>query len=151
MARRTILAIGVAILIATAVWLGNRPPTIPCESAADLAPQEFRAVTVVARPWLGPHHVYALFVVPGRFASRAFVEILHVRDYEELVARYRFTKPRQIDDVVAPRGHYIERVYVPTRVASRLFLTGRFGDLRTACSWTLTFSSHTPPSPVPAD
>ncbi len=150
MARRTLVAIALSILIGEAVWLANRPPTVSCEGAADPAAHEFRAVAVVARPWLGPHHVYGLFIVPELFASRAFVETLQVREYEERFARNRFPKPRQIADVVAPTGHYVERVFVPTRAASRLFVTGRFGDLRTACNWTLTFSSRTSPS-VPAD
>jgi hypothetical protein len=150
MARRTLLSFGFPILIAAAAWLEQRPPTGPCVDTA-VNNSAFRAVEVIAQPWLGPHHVYGLFVVPDRYASRAFHESLRVRGYEEEFERIRFPRPAQVDDVLASPGYYVKRTYVPTRVAMWFLFTGRFGDLRTACNWTLVFTPRVPIATVPAN
>ena len=42
----------------------------------------------------------------------------------------------------AEPGHYIKRVYLPTRTALWFLLTGRFGDLKTSCHWWLVISDR---------
>ena len=42
----------------------------------------------------------------------------------------------------ADPGHYIKRMYLPTRTALLLLMTGRFGDLRTPCHWWLVIAER---------
>jgi hypothetical protein len=42
----------------------------------------------------------------------------------------------------AEPGHYIKRIYLPTRTALWFLLTGRFGDLKTPCHWRLVIADR---------
>jgi hypothetical protein len=152
MARRTIVAACLAGVAAAATALATRPPTSDCEP--ERTPRsdvhEFRAAEVVARPWFGLHHVYGIFILPTDYGGAKYDETLRVADYEEPFQRTRFPRPRRIDDVSASPGHYVRRSYVPTRIALWFLITGRFGDLRRACNWTLAFSARAPRAGTPA-
>ncbi len=149
MARRASLSLGITLLMA-AVWLANRPPRGPCAAldASESGSHAFPALKVIARPWFGPHHVYGIFVVPDQYARASYAETVKVRNYEETLSRSRFPRPQQVENIVAPRGHYVKRSYVSTRVALWFLVTGRFGDLRRTCNWTLVFTERTPRAPT---
>jgi hypothetical protein len=51
---------------------------------------------------------------------------------------------QQVEDVVAEPGYYLVRGYVPSRIALWFLFTGRFGDLRVPCHWTLGFVHRAP-------
>lgn len=130
-----------ALVVAGSAWWANRAPTLECGPPAVPVPNRYRIAParVVVRPWLGPHHVYAIFVVPDRFNSRKYSATLTVETFEKLVRR-RLPEKSYVDDTLAQPGHYLRRVFVPTRVALWFFLTGRFGNLRTPCHWELVFA-----------
>ena len=132
---------GVAFVIAIASWLAIREPTGSCESSTprDSGVPAIAAATIVVRPWLGPHHVYGIFVVPDQFRDRRYSATLEVCDFTApLIRNLKRDKP-YIDPALNVPGHYLERAYVPTRVALRFFVSGRFGDLRTSGEWQLAF------------
>jgi hypothetical protein len=124
------------------VWLVKRGPTVSCEAAQalrdarvyDVAPSK-----IVVRPWFGPHHVYGIFAVPNQFMDRRYVATLAVHNFQSRLIRNLRPDKAYVDPSLAQPGHYLERAYVPTRVAVRLLLTGRFGDLRERCQWQLVF------------
>jgi hypothetical protein len=133
-------ALGLA-LAAVFAWLTSRAPTLECGPPAAPAPNLYRIAPakVVVRPWYGPHHVYGIFVVPDRFNSQKYTATVAIEDFESPVRR-RLPEKSYVDATLARPGHYLRRVYVPTRVALWFLLTGRFGDLRTPCHWELVFA-----------
>jgi hypothetical protein len=139
-------AIGLAPMIAIAAWLTNGPPPADCgaEGGVDSRSGEVRATKVVVEPWYGPHHVYGLFVVPDQYGDPKYSETVTVHNFRREFVRKRIRKLHRIDDVTAPPGAYVRRAYVPTRVALWFLVTGRLGDLRTACRWTLVFIGGNP-------
>jgi hypothetical protein len=125
-----------------AVWLVKREPTVSCDTAQEsreAAVYEVAPSRIVVRPWFGPHHVYGIFAVPNRFMDRRYVATLAVHDFQSRLIRNLRPEKAYVDPSLARPGHYLERAYVPTRVAVRFLLTGRFGDLRARCQWQLVF------------
>ena len=138
---------GVAlVIVAVVVLLLTRPPTAGCagEAAADHKVQEINATKVVVQPWLGPHEVYGIFMVPNRYRNnQKYVGTLTVRglDHHFPVGS---SGQEYVGDVSAEPGHYLLRKYVPTRVALWFLVNGLFGDLRHHCNWTLVFLERSP-------
>lgn len=128
-----------AVVLAATGWLLSRAPAGSCVPPRTGAVHEIAASRIVVRPWLGPHQVYGIFVVPDRFMDRRYAARLAVPGFEFGIIRNLIRKQAYVDAALARPGHYLERAYVPTRVALRLLFTGRFGDLRTACHWQLRF------------
>ena len=131
----------VALILAGSVaWLLNRPATTDC-GAETPANHEIRATGVVVQPWFGKHHVYGIFTVPDRYKhNKNYAVAMAVRGLDRRFAvGERVDKQYVVDDVLAGPGHYLLRLYVPTRVALWFLVNGLFGDLRRACNWTLVF------------
>lgn len=145
MSGRSTAALGLAIVVGLMVWLADRPPTADCGTAASPPSNvyEIAAAKVVVRPWYGRHHVYGIFVVPNQFNDRRYSTALAVRGFEAPIVRKRIPEKGYVDAGLARPGHYLKRVYVPTRVAAWFLLTGHFGDLRTPCHWQLVFADTT--------
>lgn len=119
-------------------WLASGGPTAQCGQVEGKSDQNsLSPVEVVASPWYGPHHVYAVFQIPDRFARGDHPAAVTVADYRASIDVRSPWRRSQADSTVSIPGHYPERVYVPTRTALRLLVTGHFGDLRVPCNWTL--------------
>src|SRR5947207_7843348 len=103
-----------------------RAPTAECGTSTltKSSVQEIEPVRIVVRPWLGPHHVYGIFVVPNQFWNRRYSATIAVRDFSAPVIR-NLKRDKPYDDPSLSRpGHYLERAYVPTRVALRFLVSG---------------------------
>ncbi len=129
----------VALLVAgTATWLWTAPTTADCAATADPGAHELPATRVVVEPWLGPHHVYGVFIVPNRYKPNLnLVVSMTFRDFNHQIAIAAKPDNRQVGAVVVPPGHYVLRGYVPTRLALWFLVTGHFQQLRHACNWML--------------
>jgi hypothetical protein len=129
----------VLTLIAAIIILVNAPPLTDCKSEIPANPKEYRvqAIQTVAQPWLGPHHVYGIFMIPERYKyDHLYSAVLMIQGFET-----HFTAGSSEDEdseaEIGKPGHYIKRVNISTRTALWLLLTGRFGDLRMSCHWWL--------------
>lgn len=133
----------VALLLAgTVAWFLNKPATADCASdaPADHKTQEIRAAKVVVQPWLGPHHVYGVFIVPNPYKQNTkYAVTMTIRGFDHHFSVAERPDKRHVDHIVAPPGHYVLRGYVPTRLALWFLLTGLLDDLRHSCNWTLMF------------
>ncbi len=132
----------VAVIVAgTLAWLLNKPPTVDCnaETATDHRAHKILARKVVVHPWLGPHHVYGVFMVPNRYEqNKKGAVVMTIRGYRYLAAGRSFGA-QSVDGLVAEPGHYVLRSHVHTRVALWFLVSGLFGDLRRPCNWALVF------------
>ena len=131
-------------LLATATVLLNMPPLTDCRSEAPVAAKEygFRAIQTVVQPWKGRHHVYGMFMVPDQYwRDRLYRARLKIQGFTE---EFPETSPEggDNDNGRAEPGHYIKRVYLPTRTALWFLLTGRFGDLGMPCHWWLVIADR---------
>src|SRR5437870_1234414 len=142
------VSVGVALMLAaTVAWLLNKPATSDCggEAPANHKVHEIRATKVVVQPWLGKHHVYGIFMVPNRYKqNKNYALTMAVRGFNHHFPVVQRADKLYPDDIPAEPGHYVKRVYLPTRVALWSLVTGLFGDLRASCHWTLVFVERTP-------
>ena len=133
----------VLVLLAAVLALVNAPPLTDCssETPAGSSKHWFRAIQTVAQPWRGPHHVYGVFSVPDQYRrDRLYTAKLVIQGFTE---EFPETSPEgRIYSGRAETGHYIKRVYLPTRTAVWFLLTGRFGDLKTPCHWWLVIADR---------
>ena len=135
------------MLLGTVTWLLNKPPTAECasEAPADHKGYGIPATKVVVRPWLGPHHVYAIFVVPNRYKhNKSTAATMTVRAFDHSFLVGAWSDKQYVDGVFAEPGSYLLSRYIPTRVALWYLVTGRFGDLRRPCNWRLAFMERSP-------
>lgn len=135
----------VIALLATATVLVIMPPLTECRSVAPVAARQywFRATQTAVQPWRGPHHVYGIFSVPDKYKrDRLYTSRLMIEGFTE---EYPETSPEGEDiyNGRAEPGHYIKRVYLPTRTALWFLLTGRFGDVKMPCHWLLVIADRT--------
>ena len=131
-------------LVATATVLVNMPPLTDCRSEAPVAAGEywFRATQTVVQPWQGQHHVYGTFMVPDHYKrDRLYRAKLVIQGFSQ---EFSEVSPEggDIDNGRAEPGHYIKRVYLPTRTALWFLVTGRFGDLKMSCHWWLVIADR---------
>ena len=131
-------------LLATATVLLNMPPLTDCRSEAPVAAGQywFRATETVVQPWQGQHHVYGTFRVPDQYKrDRLYRVKLVIEGFSQEFAEVS-PEGGDSDNGLAEPGHYIKRVYLPTRTALWFLLTGRFGDLKMPCHWWLVFADR---------
>jgi len=133
----------VLVLLAAVLALVNAPSLNDCnpETPASSNKRWFRAIQAMAQPWRGPHHVYGVFSIPDQYGrDRLYTATLMI---DGLTEEFPETSPegRIYSDRAEP-GHYIKRVYLPTRIAVWLLLTGRFGDLKMPCHWWLVITDR---------
>ena len=139
---------GVALILAgTVVWLLNKPPTADCapEAPANHEVHTIRATKVVVQPWLGPHHVYGIFMVPNGYKhNKKYAATMTVRAFDRSFVVGERSGTQYVDGVVAEPGNYLLSRYIPTRVALWFLVNGLFGDLRRPCNWALVFIERSP-------
>jgi hypothetical protein len=127
----TLTLLGIPILL---VCL---PPITECTSEVPSRDKEYwvPAIQTIAKPWLGPHHVYGVFSVPIEYRRhRLYSARLFIQGFSEDLPE---TSPEAgpINSSQAKSGQYLMRVNLPTRLAVWFLMTGRFGDLTKPCHW----------------
>jgi len=131
------------VLLAVVLVLVNVPAMTDCRGTpAESNKQWFRAVRIVVQPWRGPHHVYGIFNVPLLYKyDRLYTAKLVIQGFP-LESSEASPEGGVIANGQAEPEHYIKRMYLPTRTALWFLLTGRFGDLRTACHWWVVIADR---------
>ena len=131
-------------LLATATVLFNMPPLTDCRSEAPVEAGQrwFSATQTVVEPWQGQHHVYGMFIVPDQYRrDRLYRARLMIQGFTEELSDTSPEGGVSYNGRAEP-GHYIKRIYLPTRTALWFLLTGRFGDLKTPCHWRLVIADR---------
>ncbi|NEU74912.1 hypothetical protein PI95_020720 [Hassallia byssoidea VB512170] len=95
------------------------------------------ASKVIVEPWLGEHHVYAIFMVPDKYKESPFfiLTVKHVGSFCEKP----FGNSQYYDDILAEPGTHLIRDYIRTRLALRLIFQGKYFQLHDKYNWSLTY------------
>jgi hypothetical protein len=139
-----IITAAILVLSVAVLALANAPPSTDCSSSTpdDQDEKWFRAIRIVVQPWWGPHHVYGVFSVPLRYKrDRLYTARLMIEGLTEDPSN---ETPEGEDFSSGPTvpGHYIKRMYLPTKTALVILATGRFGDLKKSCHWWLIIADR---------
>jgi hypothetical protein len=127
------------VLVGIVTWLMIKPPTHDCMNEETTTPQRFSAAKVVVKPWMGRHEVFGIFMVPLRYrSSKTYSGTISVNGYtDEFHPDWDLVQ--HVEGIKVRPGYYLVKVYLPTRVALLFLFSGRFGDLRAPCNWTVGF------------
>ncbi len=103
---------------------------------------EVHATKVVVQPWKGRHQFYGIFVIPIIYVD-GYPALLKVKGIKPICRRVMNTSPKSIDGISAPSGGTVLKLYLRTRVAFWLMITGQLKDLEKPEHWTLSYSYYT--------
>ena len=109
-----------------------------CEAESSVTAGVIRAAKVVARPWMGPHHVYGVFVVPAKYGDSGKYRATMTMPAGNFVVEAGGERG-QWSDLVIPSGYFPKQVYVPTRLVLWRVMSGRLKRIGDPCNWTLRF------------
>ena len=100
----------------------------------------FHPLKIVAEPWRGEHNVYAIFAIPLQYKDSGYRSKLLVKGsntpWDVSPANER------LYGLTVPEGHFLVLGFFRTRLALLYLASGRFGDLKEPCNWTLHFFPH---------
>ncbi len=142
----TVVALTIGSIVTMIVWSMQDPS----QTASDVNPAlcqtmtdnlskskslKFHPIKIVAEPWRGEHHVYSIFALPLQYQSIHQRSQLLVKgtDTPWLITPTDGLKYGEI----APEDTFLVIGFFPTRLTLWYWVSGRFGELRQPCNWTL--------------
>ncbi|MBW4623465.1 MAG: hypothetical protein KME17_29420 [Cyanosarcina radialis HA8281-LM2] len=144
MRRRITFILGLIVLTAVtilsiAIWWPIDDSRCDADAflASNMEKYQVQAIKVVAKPWLGAHKIYAIFMVDDRYRKPPFF-VLSVKDagnYCEVPYGYQQT----IDGISAAPGTHLIQDWIRTRTAIQLIVTGKYDRLKDKHNWLLTY------------
>lgn len=125
-------------------WLINRGPVSPCDNllAARYGKHRFVPLQLVVQPWKGPHHVYGVFKIPRQYKVHRLYSATLIIEGTETVFAAGSPENEEVAESVTAEEYYIRRAYIPTRIALWFLFTGRFGNLKSECHWSLIYADR---------
>lgn len=87
--------------------------------------------------------MYGLFQIPNEYkVHRLYSARLTI---EGAVTDFAAGSPEneEQDEAAPVEGYYIRRAYIPTRAALWFLFTGKFGNLKSPCHWSLIYADRT--------
>lgn len=96
-------------------------------------------VVIVARPWLGRHQVYGIFVLSAEHRLN-YPILLTVKGAGQYRKEANMVKVNVDQDYLVKSDHYVLRVHLRTRAALLMILKGLAAQLRDPMNWKLTYT-----------
>lgn len=95
--------------------------------------------TIIARPWLGRHNVYGIFILPNEH-QLSYPILLDVK-WAGMYRKEAYMVKVNVDRgyPVQP-GHYLLRVHLRTRVALLMILQGLSYQLKNPINWSIFYT-----------
>lgn len=92
---------------------------------------------IVVKPWVGQHHVYGIFMIPGGYRNDYFLTVTIDGKYVHCgTLKYVGTNFVGIN---AQSGSYLMQGYLNTRVALKLIAKGKANQLKQPENWKLGY------------
>jgi hypothetical protein len=96
---------------------------------------KFHPIKIVAEPWRGEHHVYSIFALPLQYKETYNHSQLLVKDTD---TPWLITPTDGLRyGAIAPEDTFLVIGFFPTRLTLWYLISGRFGELKQPCNWTL--------------
>lgn len=137
--KANLLALALVAAVTT-VWVLTVQSEHTCLLDTEIGTTVIHARKTVVRPWLGPHHVYGIFVVPKKYGDVVtYKATMTIQAVEDRIDVGLGGEVIDDTDVHISEGEYPKLVYVPTRRALRNILEGHWSTMQDPCAWTLEF------------
>jgi hypothetical protein len=117
----------------------DKSPSFPCEKegfmVSKITQSYIHPEKILVRPWLGQHHVYAVFMLPNNYVYDWLIKVNLPVNKTFCGTTVKFTQA--IDDINLQPGHYLVRGYLQTRTALQYIFAGKINDLKQVSNWQL--------------
>jgi len=139
-----VVAVGILLPISAVVLLATLVPPTDCRSEMpdDLARHWFSAIQTKVQPWRGRHHVFGTFMLPQQYKFDHLYTVRLIIDGVDTDFIAGSPEDEDVQGAQSRPGFYFKRVYLSTRTALWLLLTGHFADLKMACHWWLVITER---------
>ncbi|AFY46930.1 hypothetical protein Nos7524_1036 [Nostoc sp. PCC 7524] len=94
---------------------------------------------IVVKPWLGQHHVYAVFMIPQEY-RHDYLFTLNLPGENTRCGAIKRTNQSVIAGVTAKPEHYLLKGYLNTRIALNLIIQGKLNELKQSQNWQLGYA-----------
>ena len=94
---------------------------------------------IVVKPWLGRHHVYGIFQIPGGYLNDKLLKV-EIPGGGTHCGILTYGGTVTIDGVYAKPGHYLMKGFLNTRIALKLILQGKQAELKQWDNWKLGYT-----------
>ncbi|MBD2178278.1 hypothetical protein H6F42_15275 [Pseudanabaena sp. FACHB-1998] len=144
-----LLGVVASILVVFSLWLlaASFIPdtsTANCielqEQATDATVYKFNPRKITVQPWLGEHHVYALFAVPKKYGNAYYASysdvLVTVKGVTQPITATK-ANPSLYERVDVSEDSSLMVAYLWTRETIWQILQGKYGELTNPCNWTL--------------
>ncbi len=117
----------------------GKVPTVPCENWGFMSIKTTKFYIhpekVIVKPWLGRHHIYAIFMLPKGNLYNNFITV-------NLATNPSFcgdvSKTGQnVDGIIAKPGYDLAKGYLHTRIGMKFILSGKMNEIKKASNWQL--------------
>ncbi|MBE9052553.1 hypothetical protein IQ243_19425 [Nostocales cyanobacterium LEGE 11386] len=122
-------------------YISEKPPLVSCRQGAfNSSPGEkYYAYPekLVVQPWRGPHHVYAIFMIPSGYRSDGLFTV-SIPGTQTYCGQY-INGGKITSGVDEPKYYTMMRGYLNTRIALKLIAQGNINQLKQPFNWRLGY------------
>lgn len=119
----------------------HKLPNFPCKNDGFMISESTKYYIhpkkVVVRPWLGQHHVYAVFMLPNNYSHDPLIKVN--LPFNQTFCGVVANRSQTIAGINAKPGHYLVKAYLQTRTAIKFIFTGKINDLKEVKNWQLGY------------
>ena len=137
----TLALLGMIFVMIRLVRFWHKLPNFPCENGGLMISESTKYYIhpkkVVVRPWLGQHHVYAVFMLPNNYSHDPLIKVN--LPFNQTFCGVVANRSQTIAGINAKLGHYLVKAYLQTRTAIKFILTGKINDLKEVKNWQLGY------------
>jgi len=121
----------------------DKVPTVPCENWGFMSIKTTKSYIhpekVIVKPWLGRHHIYAIFMLPKGNLHDNFITV-------NLATNQTFCSNiskigQNVDGIIAQPGYDLAKGYLHTRTGIKFILAGKINDIKKVENWRLGVAS----------
>jgi hypothetical protein len=93
---------------------------------------------IVVKPWLGPHHVYGLFLIPDGYRNDLLFTVTIDKTKVNCGVFY-YASRKLSESINAKPGYYLIKGFLNTRVALELIIQGKGDQLKQPQNWKVGY------------
>lgn len=93
---------------------------------------------IVIKPWVGPHNVYGIFMIPSGYDNDFFFTVT-IDETEVHCGVFKYAGTKLAESINTKREYYVIKGFLNTRVALGLILQGKGDQLKQAQNWKVGY------------
>ena len=122
--------------------LSERSPITSCHEWGFFSSKSEKYYThpekIVVKPWVGPHHVYGLFMIPNGYRNDFFFTVT-IDKTEVNCGVFNDAATKLTESINVKPGYYLIKGFLNTRVGLQLIIQGKGDQLKQPQNWKVGY------------